>query len=61
MSAPCKKARYFTRRAARKARRHLYVGHVQAYWCRGGCNAWHLGHVPPAVLYGFKSKAEVYG
>jgi hypothetical protein len=57
----CRKIRYYSRRDARRARRHLYSGHMQAYRCRKGCNAWHLGHLPLAVLRGFKSKAEVYG
>lgn len=57
----CGRVRYFSRRAARQARRHLYVGHLQAYRCTRGCHAWHLGHLPLVVLHGLRSKAEVYG
>jgi hypothetical protein len=61
MRQPCRKIRYFSRRAARQARRHIYAGHMQAYWCTRGCNAWHLGHLAPAILHGLRSKQEVYG
>lgn len=59
MSRPCVKIRYFSRRSARQARRSLYHGHMQAYFCTA-CHAWHLGHLPLIVLRGYKSKAEVY-
>jgi hypothetical protein len=57
----CTKIRYFTRRAARRARRvdHLRGEHMQAYYCVP-CLAWHLGHVHPLVLAGVRTKDEVY-
>lgn len=56
----CRKVRYFTQRDARRARRRLYCGHMQAYW-HPACCAWHLGHLPRVVLRGLRSRAEVYG
>jgi hypothetical protein len=57
----CRKIRYYSRRDARRARRHLYSGHLQAYRCKACGGAWHLGHLPAVVLHGLRSKQQVYG
>jgi hypothetical protein len=56
----CRKIRYYTRREARRARRQMHCGHVQAYW-HPACRSWHLGRLPLEVLRGLVSRAEVYG
>ena len=55
----CGKVRWFTRRAARRARRRLPAEHLRPYWC-AGCRGWHLGHLPAAVLTGAFAADEWY-
>jgi len=51
--------RYPSRRIARQiAKRRAAGQHLSAYPCG---TAWHLGHLPPAVLYGIATRSEVYG
>lgn len=56
----CSKVSWSTRRAARRAGRRMPAdGHLAAYWCRKH-QAWHIGHLAPAVIHGLRSRAEVY-
>jgi hypothetical protein len=57
----CTKVLYFSRREARRARRRVPHdgGHLSPYWCWRH-QAWHLGNLAPAVIRGFRSRAEVY-
>ncbi len=59
MSRCTLKVRYLTRRSAQRARHLLRGQHVRPYWCRQHL-AWHLGHLPQAVLLGIKVADEVY-
>lgn len=57
----CRKISYYSRREARRARRRFPSGgHLNIYWCAQH-RALHLGHLPPIVIRGLRSKAEVYG
>lgn len=60
---PCDKASYATRKAAKAA---LANGPLQAeramreYRCPHRRDYWHIGHLPPAVITGRSTAAEVY-
>ncbi len=53
------KIRWFTRRQAKRARRHLPSEHLRPYWCPAHL-AWHLGHLPRVVLLGQLAADQVY-
>lgn len=58
MIGGCGKAAYTERSGAKKAARK-YGGHLRPYRCEK-CGQWHVGHLPPAVLYGQATADDVY-
>lgn len=59
-ACPCGKAIHRSRSAARRfARQHHPAGDVRPYICPHNPDAWHLGHLPPAVIAGDLERAEV--
>lgn len=57
----CSKRTYGSRKEAKViARRMQGDMRAQAYRCLSG-HGWHTGHLAPAVVYGFKTRRELYG
>lgn len=61
----CEKNWHPSKRAAKAAlRRHHDPTHTfgscRAYYC-AGCDGWHLGHLPAAVIAGRSTKAQAFG
>jgi hypothetical protein len=51
---------YETRHAAKQAARGHHDSHVRPYRCRGGCDYWHVGALPEAVIRGDVTAGELY-
>lgn len=57
----CGKRTFLNRRQARKFARSIFPGeHMSAYRCPLSVG-WHIGHLPPEVLHGVASRADVTG
>lgn len=54
----------FTKKNAKKVIRMLRnrkeTG-MREYRCGSIPNLWHVGHLPPSIMWGFRSADEVYG
>jgi len=55
------KKSYATRKTARRAIRILCESRMRAYRCTALGDRWHIGHTPPALLYGERTADEIYG
>lgn len=54
-----RKRRYSSRKDAKRAIRYFHQKGVREYRCTQ-YEGWHVGHLPPATLYGEKTSREVY-
>jgi hypothetical protein len=54
------KGLYTSRSDARAAIRRTHTHRAHAYPCTHMPGYWHFGHKPQAVMYGLKTRAEVY-
>lgn len=56
----CRKIRYYSRSAARRARGQIGDRDLRPYRCQD-CDNWHLGHLPDVIRRGHKGRGEVFG
>ena len=57
----CGKLSYLSRKHARAVIRVRNVDGVRPYRCPAAPGYWHLGHLPPVVRAGVKTRREIYG
>jgi hypothetical protein len=55
----CGKVSYISRREAKKERRRFRGSGMNAYPCPENPHAFHLGHLPPAVVHGLIGRDQI--